>query len=221
MSPGEDVALTGDVGSRLSQLESKLGTSIFEPNEKIAPGTNINSLLDTFNRLEIERRPPVASSAKASDATKRSALHEDFRAIDKLLGELDISPLAGPSVVGGSNVPMLFRRREILASCESMKKDLELLAKIRDLTAIGRKAADSSESKIVDCPIVSSDRYNIADDPDATERLSNICFRAANLNKRAAILSHRADKLLNSYSEVMGALAEKIVLASEQVEKKE
>ena len=211
-----------DLGSRLSRLESKLGTSLFESNENIARGSDLNSLLDAFNRLEIERRPPVPPSAKASSSSKRSALHEEFRAIDRLLEELDMSPFVGPSLVEGSNnAPMVFRRREILASCESLKKDFELLTKIRDLTAIGRKAGDNNESKIVDCPIVSSDRYDIAINPDATERLSNICFRAANLNKRAIVLSHRADKLLSSYSEVMGALSEKIVLASEQIENKE
>lgn len=207
-----------ELASRISQLESKLGISL---SKKLPPpGSDINSLLDRFNRMEIERQPPVPSSVKSSDATdasKRLALHEDFRVIDRLLGELDMSPLAGPAIAGASNAPLLFRRQEVLASSESMKRDMELLARIRDMTSIGRKVSQSNESTIVDCPIVSSDRYNITADPDAVDRLDQICFRAANLNKRALAISHRTDELLNSYNEVMGALAEKIVLAEEQI----
>lgn len=202
-----------DLESRISQLESKLGISLSQPDEKLTPGSDISSLLDKFIRSEIERRPP-----EASDSSKRLALHEDFRAIDRLLGELDMSPIAGPTAAGMNNTPLLFRRQEVLASCESMKKDMEILAQIRDLTSIGTKAAENSESKIVHCPIVSSDKYNAASDPIAIERLDNICFSAANLNKRAAVISNRTDQLLNSYSQVMSALAEKIVLAKEQIE---
>lgn len=129
-----------------------------------------------------------------------------------------MSPLSGPSGTNNNNTPLLFRRQQVLASCQSIKRDMELLARIRDLTSIGRKASEISESKVVDCPIVSSDRYNITSDPDAVERLDSICFRAASLNKRAAVISHRTDQLLNSYSQIMGALAEKIVLAKEQIE---
>jgi hypothetical protein len=210
-----------DLESRISQLETKLGVSLSQPDKKLTPGSDINSLLDKFIRGEIERHPPVPPSIKASetaDASKRSALHEDFRAIDRLLGELDMSPIAGPTMTGANNAPLLFRRQEVLASCESMKRDMEILAQIRDLTSIGTRASENSESKIVHCPIVSSDRYNITADPDAVERLDNICFRAANLNKRAAAISHRTDRLLNSYSHVMSALAEKIVLAKEQID---
>eukprot|EP00956_Cyclotella_meneghiniana_P016486 scaffold26007_cov73-Cyclotella_meneghiniana.AAC.2 len=207
-----------ELESRVSKLESKLGVSL---SKKLPPpGSDINSLLDRFNRMEIERQPPVPSSIKSSDisdSSKRLALHEDFRVIDRLLGELGMSPLAGPAMAGASNPPLIYRRQEILASSESMKRDMELLARIRDLTSIGRKVSDSNESTFVDCPIVSSDRYNITADPDAVDRLDQICLRAANLNKRALFISHRTDELLNSYSQVMGALAEKIVLAEEQV----
>ena len=208
--------------SRLSQLESKVGISLSQPNKNLPLGSDINSLLDKFIRSQIQRQPPVPSSTKASDAThasKRMALHEDFIAIDRLLGELDMSPLTGPTSPSAvSNVPLLFRRQEVLASHESMKKDMELLAQIRDLTAIGRKVTESTESNTVDCPIISSDRYNITADPDSTDRLDRICFRAASLNKRVAVVSHRTDQLLTSYSQVMSALAEKIVLAKEQIE---
>lgn len=129
-----------------------------------------------------------------------------------------MSPLAGPSVTGANNAPLLFRMQQVLASCESMKRDMELLAKIRDLTSIGRKASESNESKVIDCPIVSSDRYNMTSDPDVIETLDSICFRAASLNKRAAVISHRTDLLLNSYSQIISALAEKIVLVKEQFE---
>ncbi|KAL7477828.1 hypothetical protein ACHAW6_003621 [Cyclotella cf. meneghiniana] len=213
--------------SRLRDLELKLGTSLQDSTIQRAHSGNLSSsadfksVLDKFIRRETERRPPVPSSSRASDATdasKRLSLHEDFRAIDRLLEDLDLGPLVGPTMTGGTNAPLLFRRMEVLACCESIKRDLLLLARIRELTSVGRKSSEINESKVVDCPIVSSDKYSIAVNQDAVQRLEAICFRAANLSKRTALISNRTDQLLTSYSKVMEALDEKIVLAREQIE---
>ncbi len=218
---------------RLAELELRVGTTLHSdssPTQKI----DITSRLDNLLRIETNRIPPTPPTAKASDAsldTKRAALHQEFRTIDRLLSELAMSPLAGPaaSVGGNSNAPLLFRRQEILASSDSMKRDMELLSRIRELTMMGVKVAtnDSNkssnttiESKVVNCPIIASERYDLPSDPDAKERLERLCFRVAELHKRTTTVSIRANRMLDSYAQVMKALSEKMVLAEEQISRR-
>jgi len=104
-----------------------------------------------------------------------------------------------------------------------MKTDMDLLARIRDLTLIGTKVSagetgSNGGSKVVNCPIVSSERYNLPSDPEAAERLDRLCFQVAKLSQRTARVSQRADEMLNSYCKIMMALSEKMVLAEEQIE---
>ena len=186
----------------------------------------MSSRLDTLMRLETERRPPPAGkpSDEAKAEGKRSALHEECRTIDRLLSELAMSPLAGPSASGqkAGEAPLAYRRLEVLASSESMKRDMDLLGRIRDLTQIGTKASaggGSGEdgSNIVNCPIVASERYNLPAEPEVAERLERLCFRVANLDQRTVAVSRRADDMLNAYGSIMLALSEKMVLAEEEI----
>lgn len=105
-----------------------------------------------------------------------------------------------------------------------MKRDMDLLARIRDLTQIGTKATpaataggETDGSNIVNCPIISSESYNLPSDPEAADRLERLCFRVAKLNQRTAMATHRADEMINSYGKIMMALSEKLVLAEEQI----
>mmetsp|Transcript_4047 Transcript_4047/g.6937 ORF Transcript_4047/g.6937 Transcript_4047/m.6937 type:complete len:242 (-) Transcript_4047:45-770(-) len=209
---------------RLAELELKIGTSVVSSSSQ-TQNIDVTSRLDNLLRIETNRRPPAPPTAKASDAsldTKRAALHQEFRTIDRLLSELAMSPLAGPaaSVGGNANAPLLFRRQEILASSDSMKRDMEVLSRIRELTMIGVKVThdtNKSESNVVNCPIVASERYNLPSDPEAKERLERLCFRVAEVHKRSTAVSIRADRMLDSYGKVMMALSEKMVLAEEQI----
>jgi len=209
---------------RLAELELKIGTSLLSSSSQ-TQNIDVTSRLDNLLRIETNRRPPAPPTAKASDAslhTKRAALHQEFRTIDRLLSELAMSPLAGPaaSVGGNANAPLLFRRQEILASSDSMKRDMEILSRIRELTMIGVKVThdtNKSESNVVNCPIVASERYNLPSDPEAKERLERLCFRVAEVHKRSTAVSIRADRMLDSYGKVMMALSEKMVLAEEQI----
>ncbi len=69
----------------------------------------------------------------------------------------------------------------------------------------------------MNCPIVSSGRYDLPSDPDVIDRLDGLCFRVANLCGRVAAASRRADDMLNSYAGIVMALSEKMVLAEEQM----
>ena len=170
--------------------------------------TDVSSRLDGLMR-----------SALSTSSSKRGALHDDFRAINKLLLELDISSIAGPTAnADEDDAPMVYRRYEILANAESMRRDMEILARIRDLVAIGTKAgAGGITTEVANCPIVTTSRYDISNDPDAIDRLDRLCYRVANLSGRAVDASRRADNMLNSYGKIVMALSEKMVLAEEQL----
>jgi len=226
--------------SRLAELELKLGGGApLSSSERSGDNkADINSRLSKLMRLETDRRsgsavaaPPRSTDAAKKAESKRTALHEEYRTIDRLLSELVISPVAGPTNAAASSAPMVFRRMEVLASAESMKRDMDLLGRIRDLTLVGMKAPPPpaaagaggakagalDASGVVNCPIVSSDRYDLPSDPEAADRLERLCFRVAMVNQRAAVASRRADEMLDCYGKIMMALSEKMVLAEEQI----
>lgn len=211
--------------SRISELEMKFGRAVppSSAGQLSSPEADVNSRIEKFMRTTAAS--PCNGGAKA-DSSKRTALREEFRTIDRLLSELALSPLAGNTASGAAAPPIVFRRMQILAASESMKRDMELLARIRDLTLVGMVAssntvqeggtADASGiSRVVNCPIISSERYNLPSDPEVAERLERLCFRVAKLNKQSALISQRADSYLDSYGKIMMALSEKMVLAEE------
>ena len=73
---------------------------------------------------------------------------------------------------------------------------------------------------VVNCPIVSSGRYDLPSDPDVIDRLNRLCYRIASLSGRVVDATRRADDMLNSYGGIVMALSEKMVLAEEQVNDK-
>jgi hypothetical protein len=249
------------IESRLAELEIKIlgAQPVINTNDR-----DISTRLDKLMRSVSTSTAAVAAAAhdkkstssssstvsnnSAALLTKRSALHEEYRTIDRLLSELDISPTAGPTATataaitaastgGGSgegsmnSSALLFRRMEILASYETMKRDMDLLAQIRDLTSIGSKsdtldlvgertstaASSSSSSRVVNCPIISSERYNLPSNPETIQQLDAICLRVARIIERCTMTSHRADCMLQSYGAIMMALSEKMVLVEEQI----
>ena len=219
-----------DSTTSLEQMESRLAAlelKVVGPASYSSSSADVTSRIDKLVRSTAgtasyndTTNKKLSSDAKAKAESKRLALREEYRTIDRLLSELEISPTVGPTEIAssGNNAPMVFRRMEVLASAESLKRDMELLARIRDLTSIGTKvSAGGSSSDVVNCPIITSERYNLPLDPEAAERLDRLCFRVAKLNQSTAILSQRVDKMVNSYGKVMSALSEKMVLAEEQI----
>ena len=209
--------------SRLAELELKLlGVSSSEGTS--SSSTDVTTRLDKLLQSATSTSAPANTNDKSTDS-KREALHNEYRTIDKLLSDLSISPISGPTETASStsNAPMVYRRLEVLSSAESMKTDMELLSKIRDLTSIGRKetgnrTAAISEDDIVNCSILSSSKYNLSSDPEVIDRLDRLCYRVAMLNQRAVSAAQKVDNMVNSYGNVMSALNEKMVLAEEQIQ---
>ena len=210
--------------SRLTELEVKLlGVSSSEGST--SSSTDVTTRLDKLLQSASTTSAPNDDNKTKTDSSKREALHNEYRTIDKLLSDLSISPISGPTETASSsnNAPMVYRRLEVLSSAESMKKDMELLAKIRDLTSIGRKETGSnsntvSEDDVVNCSILSSSKYNLSSNPEDIDRLDRLCYRVAMLNQRTVSAAQKVDTMVNSYGNVMSALNEKMVLAEEQLQ---
>lgn len=214
--------------SRLAELELKL-LGVSDSSEGTSSSstdvtTRLDKLLQSANSTSA---PPINNDNKTKttdSSSKREALHNEYRTIDKLLSDLSISPISGPTESASStnNAPMVYRRLEVLSSAESMKTDMELLTKIRDLTSIGRKETGGnstvSEDDIVNCSILSSEKYNQSSNPEDIDRLDRLCYRVAMLNQRAVSAAQKVDNMVNSYGTVMSALNEKMVLAEEQIQ---
>mmetsp|Transcript_6608 Transcript_6608/g.13539 ORF Transcript_6608/g.13539 Transcript_6608/m.13539 type:complete len:252 (+) Transcript_6608:108-863(+) len=249
MNPTTSPASLDQLEARLAKLEFKLGTT---PSPPPSLGADVTTRLDRLTRLprsgiaaasatgtgSISQSAASAASssatAKQKEQSKRHALHKEFETIDRLLAELAFSPLAGPtaafSVGGGGEritipeAPLHFRRLEVLASAEALKRDMDLLARIRDLTMIGASStamtaasSSSASDRHVNCPIITSDRYNLPSDPEQIDRLERLCHRVANLHVRSGKVAKRVDNMLDCYSNVMAALSEKIVLVEEEL----
>ena len=212
--------------SRLAELELKL-LGVASPESCTSSSADVTTRLDKLlqSATSTSAPPNITDDKSKTDSSKREALHNEYRTIDKLLSDLSISPISGPteSASTNNNAPMVYRRLEVLSSAESMKTDMELLTKIRDLTSIGRKetansTAAVSEDNIVNCSIISSERYNQSSDPEVIDRLDRLCYRVAMLNQRAVSAAQKVDNMVNSYGTVMSALNEKMVLAEEQIQ---
>ena len=215
--------------TRLAELELKL-LGVSSPGDSTAANDNVDvttrldKLLQSATSTSLPPNITNDKSKTTDSSSKREALHDEYQTIDKLLSDLSISPISGPteSASTNNNAPMVYRRLEVLSSAESMKTDMELLSKIRDLTSIGRKETGNSsavsEDDIVNCSIISSDKYNLSSDPEDIDRLDRLCYRVALLNQRAVSAAQKVDTMVYSYNTVMSALNEKMVLAEEQIQ---
>jgi hypothetical protein len=143
--------------SRVAALELKLAggggigtttTTTTSAVDGIVVDADVSSRLDALVRsvmMSSSSAPTVGvGGIGTNENPKRTALHEDYVAINRLLRDLDVSSIAGPtaSVVvaaGGSVIgddestgvvvdpmmtPMAYRRMEILANADSMGRDL-------------------------------------------------------------------------------------------------
>jgi len=210
--------------SRLAELELKL-LGVASPEGSTSSSADVTTRLDKLlqSATSTSAPPNITNDKSKTTDSKREALHNEYQTIDKLLSDLSISPISGPteSASSSNNAPIVYRRLEVLSSAESMKTDMELLTKIRDLTSIGRKETGNStvsEDDIVNCSILSSEKYNLSSNPEDIDRLDILCYRVAMLNQRAVSAAQKVDNMVNSYGNVMSALNEKMVLAEEQIQ---
>ena len=153
---------------------------------------------DVLSRLEIllSHRIPEEKSRGAS-ATLTS--------LEKLTQELNPGSLLSYQTASKHN-SLPLQKREILASAEHVKEDMNNLSQIRGL--LGDKIANS--------PVISSERYDIARDP---KRLDEVLKRMDDVLRRvdAVAVAEKVYGLICGYRKIILAADEKLVLAEEDI----
>jgi hypothetical protein len=151
--------------SRVAELELQLGSGggIGAVAGAVVVDADVSSRLDALMRSvrsSLTSVPPGGGGGggrmRTDENAKRAALHEDCVVINRLLRELDVSSIAGPTAsvavaAGGSPIgddgpigggvvdpmmtPVAYRRMEVLANAESMRRDLvrSIAVRIRQL----------------------------------------------------------------------------------------
>lgn len=181
--------------ARLQALESKLGF-----NQGKDEGSS-NDLESRLNALEL----------KLKDSTP-SSLNATWDESDRLLQDLH----PGPNMTyqqPSKNYPILFRRKEVLASADSLSADMDQLSTILNLLLISQKQTESPlrEEQVTQAPILTS--LAIAEDDE--RRLDKVAGQIGDMNRQIEDVASRIDSLVESYHTVMAAVSDKMVAADE------
>lgn len=132
---------------------------------------------------------------------------------DKLLRELD----PGSALTHQQQIaaPILYRRQEVLASAESLRRNMGQLMEILTLAAIGQPQIIGdqplSEMQVIKAPILGVAPPSKAEE----ERLQRLEVSLQEMLDRMQSFAARLDKLVAGYHALVSAVSEKIVLADE------
>jgi len=181
--------------ARLQALEATLGISGAKEKE---------SSKDLETRLTA-----VEQKIKASTP---SSLHATWEESDRMLR--DLHPGSNLTYQQPSkNYPILFRRKEVLASEGSFKADMEQLSTILNLLLIAQKQTDSPlrEEQVTQAPILTS----LAISDEAERRLDVVVLQVGDITRQIQDVANRIDALVEAYHALMSAVSDKMVAADE------
>lgn len=189
------VSVDSSLEARLQTLESVLGINQGKEEE------NAKDLETRLNALELKIK-----------ASTPSSLHATWDESDRLLQDLH----PGPNLTyqqPSKNYPILFRRKEVLASADSFKADMDQLATILNLLFISQKQTDSPlrEEQVTQAPILTS--VSISEEEE--RRLDTLMLQVGDINRQVQDVANRIDALVESYHAVMSAVSERMVAADE------
>jgi len=202
------------IEDRILSLEVSFGVSASNASvKKDVVETRVQSLLDSTRAL----------------SSKDHNLNMDK--CNALARELDPSGLLlATNVASGSHsntVPYIFRRQEILARSQELKRCLEQLGEIRNLLLISnpslaKQLNDNNNNKlsiehVVSAPIVSSPSFSFASDSVIKQRLDCVTSTMLAMNERVEILTQKSESFIEQYYKIMAAVSEKMVLLEESL----
>jgi hypothetical protein len=132
---------------------------------------------------------------------------------DKLMRELD----PGTALTHQQQIaaPILYRRQEILASAESLRRDMGQLMEILTLLSIGQPQIIGedplSEMQVTKAPILAVAPPSKVEE----ERLQHLEVNLQEMHDKMKNFAARLDKLVAGYHSLVTAVSEKIVLVDE------
>ncbi|KAI2493106.1 hypothetical protein MHU86_21454 [Fragilaria crotonensis] len=191
-----------ELDARLQALELRLGIA---PNTDNKLPDDDNSQLDVVNRLErLEQQWKSSTTATFNRAGDES---------DKLLEELQ--PGAGltyQQVLSGrsQDYPLIYRQQMVLASQDSLRRDMTHLGDILNLLHISQKSSlsDITQAPILNAPVITLDEER---------RLDSLRVNTADCQIQVGELADRMDSLIVTYQKALMALSNRMIQIDEKL----
>ena len=142
-----------------------------------------------------------------------STLKQLWDESDKLMRELH----PGSALTHQQQIaaPILYRRQEVLASAESLQRNMEQVREILTLLSIGQPQIIGeepvSELQVIRAPILETAPPSTQDQ----ERLRKLELSLHETHQKLESMTKRMDKVVVGYKSLVKAVAQKMVLASE------
>ena len=185
--------MESSVEARLAAVEAKLGVlPLGVPTEK-------DAVVGRFKAIQ-----------SAMDSHTTSQFRDTWQESDKLFRELD------PGIaLTHQQQPLLYRRQEILASADTMKRDMDELRKILHLLLTSQPSTSGPlrEDQVTQAPIITGASIST----EGERRLDALRLSLVDLNTRTTQLVGKMDNMLECYHAIISAASEKCVLADEAI----
>lgn len=188
-----NTTVDSSIEARLQALETVLGINEAKGEEK-----------------DLERR--LSELEQTIKAPTPSSLHATWDESDRLLKDLNPGfnlTYQQPS----KNYPILFRRKEVLASSDALKAEMDQLGTILNLLLIAQKQTDSPlrEEQVTQAPILTS----VSVSEEEERRLDAVTLQVRDMTRQVHDVAGRIDSLVENYAAVMTSVSEKMVAADE------
>ena len=191
-----------ELDARLQALQLRVGTT---PKTDCKLPDDDNSRLDTVTRLE--RLEHIWNSSTTATFNQKGD------EADKLFE--DLQPGAGltyQQVVSSRSrdYPMVYRQQMVLASQDSLRRDMNHLGDILNLLHISQKASlpDVTQAPILNTPAITLDEER---------RLDSLRINSAHCQIQAAELADRMDSLIVTYQKALVALSNRMIQLDEKL----
>ncbi|KAL7565020.1 hypothetical protein ACA910_020732 [Epithemia clementina (nom. ined.)] len=184
---------------------------------------------DFATRLSALEQQMIASSKSSSH---RDALEGHWKDIHQYLQDLD----PGSALTHQQSIasPFMYRRQEVLASADDLKRNMQYVSDILNLLLIGQNlpsstsgSGGSSSSKSVPSPTDLITEMHVTKAPilmtapalsrEKQEELIALEEKLQSLRDRVDSSASKLDRLLTAYQKVVSTVSEKLVLMDEEI----
>jgi hypothetical protein len=196
-----------DLHARLQRLELLVGLTPREVNESSSSDKPKSFDQDVLSRLE---------SLEQMWKTKSTSLPQPLsEETDSLLEDLHPggAALTYQQVLSGrsKDYPLLYRKQIVLASSDSLRRDMAELKNILNLLYISQRSPrdrDWSQAPILHIPTIP---------PEDEARLEAVSASVAQCQHQTTLLANRVDLLVSTYQTSMKNLSERIMKLDERI----
>jgi uncharacterized coiled-coil protein SlyX len=242
--------------NRLRKLEIQLGLHNFDPSgNNVVKDNEIVNRLDALERYYFSTNHPNTNNnnsyvnrtatststssisnqqlgSHTSSMTMNTNLISIWNEIDKLMDELS----AGTALTHQTNksaAPMLYRKQDIVASADVLKRDMEYISTILNLISIDNNKSTSSgnyttgsnvsttsgmttviaEEDVVNAPIVLQNSITSYQH----DTLNTLSDKLMNLQNRTMMSSQKLDEMVHFYYQFIESVSEKIIVLQDDV----